>query len=122
MNKLRKSIILLCVLASFSCSLFGKPIDVDYLISEGFTGGVIILYNQPDGIMPETTKDGRIVYRIPNDGFLKVKSPLKRIAYKFNYYFVDAADKRTPIEYLYPKYYVRDRGDATSKSILSPES
>lgn len=116
MNKLKQTVILFCVLLSCSCSLLGKPTDVNYLIPKGFTGGVIILYNQPDGITPETTKDGAIIYRIPKDGFLKVKQPFKRSYHKLNYYFVDAADKQTPIEYLQPEYYVRDRGDTTTKS------
>ncbi len=117
MRKLKQISILLLALLSFSCFSIANPNKAVYLIPEGFTGGVIVLYNQPDGIIPETADDGTIIYRIPKDGFLKVKPPLKKVAYKFNYYFVDAQDKRTEIEYVYPKYYVRDRGDTTSKSL-----
>ncbi len=119
MTKQRRFIISLFALLSFSCFSIANPNKAIFLIPEGFTGGVIILYNQPDGIVPETADDGTIIYRIPKDGFLKVKPPLKKVAYKFNYYYVDANDKRTEIEYVYPKYYVRDRGDTTSKSLDS---
>lgn len=101
---------------SLSCSLLAKPIDVVYLIPENYTGGVIILYNQPDGIEPQKTKDGTIIYRIPKDGFLKVKPTFERKNFKFKYYFIDANDNRTEIEYLQRAHYVRDPGDTTSKS------
>ena len=119
MNQLRQSLILLLVSLSLACSLFAKPTDVIYLIPEGFTGGVIIIYNQPDGITPETTDDGTIVYRIPNDGVVKVKSPLDEGRYRFRYYFVDEKGKQSEIEYVYPKAYVRNPGDTTSKSLDS---
>lgn len=104
------------MLVSLSCSLFAKPTEVVYLVYDNYAGGIIILYNQADGIEPEKTKDGTIVYRIPKDGFLKVKPAFERTAYKFRYYFVDAEDKRAEIEYLQRAHYVRDPGDTTSKS------
>lgn len=116
MLKLKRIIVLWSLIFSLSCSLFAKPTDVVYLIPENFTGGVIVLYNQPDGITPETTDDGAIIYRIPKDGFLKVKPAFERKNFKFKYYFVDAQDKRTEIEYLQRAHYVRDPGDTTSKS------
>ena len=116
MRNRKRFIILLSALLSFSCVSFGKPIEVIYLIPANFTGGVIIIYNQPDGITPETTKDGTIIFQIPKDGLIKVKEPLERTAYKFSYYFVDEKGNRTPIEYLYPGHYVRNPGDKTSKS------
>lgn len=117
MYKQKKYIILLLVLFSFSCSSFAKTDDIIYLIPKGYTGGVIILYSKTDGIVPETKEDGTIIYRIPKDGFLTVKRPSKPGPYKFSYYFVNDKDQRTEIEYVYPKYYVRDRGDTTSKSM-----
>ena len=98
-----------------SCGLFAKPIEVDYLVPADFRGGVLILYNQPDGVEPEKTQDGTLVYKIPKDGFLKIKPKFERKNYKFKYYFVDAQAKRTEIEYLYQTTYVRDRGDTTSR-------
>lgn len=76
------------------------PTNVIYLIPKDFTGGVIIIYDQPDGITPETTADGTIIYRVPQDGLLKVKSKFERRNFRFKYYFVDDKDNRTEIEYL----------------------
>ena len=117
MRNRKRFIILLSALLSFSCVSFGKPIEVIYLIPANFTGGVIIIYNQPDGITPETTKDGTIIFQIPKDGLIKVKEPLERTAYKFSYYFVDEKGNRTPIEYLYPKHSVKNPGGTTSRNM-----
>lgn len=116
MIKLKRIVVLWSLIFSLSCSLFAKPTDIVYLIPENFTGGVIVLYNQPDGIEPEKTTDGAIIYRIPKDGFLKVKAAFERKNFRFKYYFVDANDKRAEIEYLQRAHYVRDPGDTASKS------
>ena len=95
--------------------MFAKPIEVNYLIPADFRGGVLVLYNQADGVEPQTTEDGTFVYKIPQDGFLKIKPKFERKYYNFKYYFVDANQKQTKIEYLYPRTYVRDKGDTTSR-------
>lgn len=116
MLHLKRIIVLWNLIFSLSCSLLAKPTDVVYLIPENYTGGVIVLYNQPDGIEPEKAKDGTIIYRIPQNGFLKIKSPFERKTYRFKYYLVDANNKRTEIEYLYPEGYVRGVGEENQKS------
>ena len=115
MNHIKHLAVVVLLLLCCSCGLFAKPIEVHYLIPAGYKGGVVVLYNQADGVEPQTTEDGTFVYKIPKDGFLKVKPKFERKYYKFRYYFVDAQDKRTEIEYLYPDTYVRDRGDTTSR-------
>lgn len=107
---------LVLLLSNLSCVSFAKPGEIIYLIPESFTGGVIIVFNQPDGITPETDKDGAIIYKIPKDGLIKVKEPITKTAYDSKYYFVDDKGKRTLIEYLYPGHYVRNPGDTVSKS------
>ena len=114
----RKNIIVWLIIAlNLSCVTFAKPVKVDYLIPENFTGGVIIVFNQPDGITPETSADGTVIYRIPIDGLIKVKEPLNRNVYELKYYFVDEKGNRTPIEYLYPKHSVRSQGVKTPRNI-----
>jgi hypothetical protein len=64
MKNLSKQIVILAfVLLSASCT-FAKPSKIEYLMPTGFTGGVIVLYNQPDGTAPEVTADGTVRYRI----------------------------------------------------------
>jgi len=118
-NGLKLQILVLFFIASLACSLLAKPTEVAYLIPEGFTGGVTILYNQKDGITPEITKDGKIIYEIPEDGFLKIKNKFERKHHKYEYYFIDDKGNRKEIEYLHPEAYVRDPGDTTSKSFDS---
>ena len=99
----KQLIILALVLFSFSCSSFAKPKAVAYLMPEGFTGGVVIAYDQPNGITPEVANDGTILYRIPKDGFLKVKQSFEGSDFRYNFYYVDDKDNLAPIEYILPK-------------------
>ena len=115
MRKTKYTTVVLLLWLCASCGLFAKPIKVEYLIPAGYKGGVLVLYNQPDGVEPDKTEDGTLVYQIPKDGFLKIKPKFERKNYKFRYYFVDSNQKQTEIEYLYPDTYVRDRGDTTSR-------
>jgi hypothetical protein len=76
-NFVSKQIIILALsLISVGCTL-AKPAKIEYLLPAGFTGGVIVLYNQPDGVAPETLDDGTIRYRIPKDGFLMLNTHKK---------------------------------------------
>ena len=97
-----------------SCAFFRQ--EAEFLIPAGYEGSVIVLFNQPDGIELEKNTDGTIIYRIPADGFLKIKNVFERKNYKFNYFYVDSQNSKIRLEYLYPRYYVRDPGDTTSKS------
>jgi hypothetical protein len=100
----------------FSCSLFAKPINMIYLIPEGYKGGVIIFYDDERGIRPKEMEDGTILYRIPQNGILIVKSLKKRGPYKLSYFYVNDKDVRTEIEYLNPRYYVKDSRELKSRN------
>lgn len=115
MEKFKQIAVLLCFVIYSSCSLLAQPVEITYLIPENYRGGVIIFFDQPDGITPEKTESGDYLYRIPADGFLKIKTPLEKKGYKLNYYFVDVQGNRTQLEYIYPTTYVRDPGDTTSR-------
>ena len=69
----------------------------------GFTGGVIILYNQPDGVTPAVSKDGTIRYYIPKNGFLKVNTNEPEEIYNYSFYYVDAKNNITRLEYILPQ-------------------
>jgi hypothetical protein len=94
-----------------SCSLFAKPINMVYLIPQGFTGGVIIVYDDIIGVEPEIDEAGSIFYRIPKDGILVVKPTKKEGPYKLSYFYVGDKDTRTEIEYLDSKNNAKDRGN-----------
>ncbi len=118
MRNHKKSIALLfLILLNFSCVSVAKPGKIVYLIPAGFSGGgVIIVFNQPDGITPETDKDGTLIFHVPQDGLVKLKEPYSRTVYNYQYYFVDEQGKRMPIEYLYPEHYVKNPGDTTTRN------
>jgi hypothetical protein len=116
MNRTKQIAIILTLLLSFSCSLFAKPIRMIYLIPEGFTGGVVIFYNDEKGTIPEEMQDGSVVYRIPQNGILIVKSPKKRGPYELSYFYVNKKDIRTEIEYLNPRYYVKNSSELKSRN------
>lgn len=115
MNRLGQITLLFYLLISSSCSLFGKLIHITYLIPNGYVGNVIIVYSQTDGIIPE--KEGETyIFRLPEDGILKVKMPFEKGSHKFDYFFVDDKGTRTELEYVYPTGWVRSSGDNTTKS------
>ena len=117
MKRQIKIIVLLLILMNLSCLSFAKPKAVAYLMPEGFTGGVIILYNQADGSIPETANDGTVLYRIPKDGLLKLKQSFEENVFRYNFYYIDDKDNLMPIEYVQLAYYVRDPGDTTTKTL-----
>ncbi len=96
----KQLLILFICLLSVSCSVFAKPVKIMYLLPEGFTGGVLVLYNQADGVNSEVSKEGTIKYRIPKDGFLKVKGDFPEDVYNFNFFSVNSKDELTSIEYI----------------------
>lgn len=105
MMKLKyKYIVLLLFLAlNLSCGLRGSyPAEAIYLIPKGYTGPVVIVFAQQDGIIPEI-ENGFTVYRIPVSGFLKVKSEAVYNINEQSFFYTDENGVRTEIEYLYPR-------------------
>lgn len=81
-----------------SCLL--KPRDGIYLLPEGFTGGVIILFDQPDG-NNRSVENGRYVYEIPLGGVLKVSDIPSTGLVDMEYFFVGKTGDRKQIQYLH---------------------
>jgi len=75
------------------------PADGIYLLPEGFTGGVVIFFDRPDGVMPEM-EDGRYVYEIPRDGILKVRSSTGSRFLRRDYYYLSDDGTRRKVESL----------------------
>jgi hypothetical protein len=108
-------------LLSLSCSMIAQPKAVAYLIPEGYTGDVIVLYKQKDGILPDTSKEGLIEYRIPADGFLKVNAEEPEV-YNYSFYAVNAKNERTRIEYILPEFAPVPKGSGmNSEDMLTEE-
>jgi hypothetical protein len=97
-NKILQMLLIAFFMLNSSCSPF-KPTNGVYLIPEGYIGEVIILFNQPDGIIPEV-ENGLFVYKIPKDGILKVKTQSVLGAVNLSYFYVSENGNRQKVEYL----------------------
>lgn len=92
-------LILSCTSCSLMLSAVSESRDGIYLIPKGYTGEVVILFDQPDGIVPEV-EDGLFVYKIPEDGMLKVKAKRYKGIVNVSYFYVDGDGQREQIKYL----------------------
>ena len=114
--KYKYAVSFLFLALNLSCGLRGlNAAEAVYLIPKGYTGPVVIFFDQPDGVTPEV-ENGFTVYKIPGDGFLKVKT---KAIYKINeqiFYYVDETGERTEIEYLYPRGWEETGSGKTRKS------
>lgn len=88
----------LLTLTVFSCKKENGE-DSIRLIPEGYTGPVVIIFNQSDGT-PVKYEDNKRVYEIPKSGILKTQFS-KNTGFQINeFYYVSDKGKRTKIEYL----------------------
>ncbi|MGB7200671.1 MAG: hypothetical protein WBD16_00220 [Pyrinomonadaceae bacterium] len=101
---------LIILLSYFGCSQLAKTRDGIFLIPKGYVGDVIILFEQPNGVMPEV-EDGQYVYKIPKDGILRVRSKRYEGVLSVNvgnasfgnglrYFYIDEDNKREEVKYL----------------------
>jgi hypothetical protein len=67
-----------------------------YLIPEGFTGKVNIVFNRNDGV-PTKYEDGRRVYNIPSNGILLTQFKINDGFINREYYYVNKTN-RIPLE------------------------
>jgi hypothetical protein len=72
-----------------------------YIIPENFTGSVIIVFEQSNGINLET-QNGANVYRVPSNGIIKVSSKAIYNSVQETYFYEDSSGVRKEIDYLYP--------------------
>jgi hypothetical protein len=97
------SVMILALLASgcdfMQQALYLVPKDGMYLIPNGYTGTVIIVYDQPDGVVPEV-EGGYYLYKIPPSGVLKVKTPPYLGIVDVKYFYVDQAGERAEVKYI----------------------
>lgn len=91
-------LLILLILITSSCNSTKEAI---YLIPDGYTGAVVILFEQPDGVtLP--VEDGFNVYKIPENGVLKVKTQAIYDIDEESFFYEDSNRERIRIEYLYP--------------------
>ena len=92
--------LIILIFLSNSCSRISFPTDGIYLIPKNYIGDVIILFNQSDGVTPEV-ENGFYVYKIPQNGILKVKTKGITGIINKSYFYVDENNQRQKIDYLY---------------------
>jgi hypothetical protein len=69
-----------------------------FLLPDGFTGIVLIAFDQKDGLA-EIGEHGVIAYKIPKNGVVKLKAPSPPSLLRSSYYFEDETGKRTLLYY-----------------------
>lgn len=97
------SLLILALLAS-GCDFMQTVVHTGprngiYLIPSGYVGAVVILYDQPDGVIPEV-EGGYYVYEIPPSGVLKVRTPAYVGIVNLKYFYVDQAGERQEVKYI----------------------
>ena len=72
------------------------------LIPKNFTGVVVIIFDQKNGLLPEV-ENGKHVYRIPLSGVLRTQVKANYRVEGHEYYYVDSLEKRTVIPFMLPE-------------------
>ncbi len=72
-----------------------------YIFPKGFKGVVLVAYDQKDGI-DDVIEDGKLIYKIPQSGVLKVKRKEAVTLSQTWHYFEDEQGKRTEFYYCFP--------------------
>ena len=72
-----------------------------FVLPQNFKGIVVIAYDQKDGL-DDTIEDGKFIYRIPQNGVMKLKRKEVTTLSKSWYYFEDEQGKRTILDFCFP--------------------
>lgn len=72
-----------------------------FILPQNFKGIVVIAYDQKDGL-DDTIEDGKFIYRIPQNGVMKLKRKEVTTLSKSWYYFEDEQGKRTILDFCFP--------------------
>nr|MBP6456005.1 hypothetical protein [Chitinophagaceae bacterium] len=71
-----------------------------FILPQGFKGIVLIAYDQKDGL-EDVKEDGKLIYKISQNGVLKLKRKEPRVLSQSWYYFEDAQGKRTELAHCF---------------------
>src|SRR4030095_11369099 len=72
--------------------------SITHLIPDGYTGPVVIVFDDAKGVLPKRDHAGGIVYEIPRDGVLRLITPPPNPGvYKVTYFYVSPDGKRQKI-------------------------
>lgn len=88
------SLILMFSIIQILVSCKNQPEPETYLIPQGFTGKVNIIFNQPTG-KPAKYENGRRVYEVPSNGVLLTQFKDEEGIVNHEYYYVDSTGERT---------------------------
>lgn len=96
MKKITCFAILICI--SYSCAQQKTEYTVR-LIPEGYTGPVVIFFNQKNGESKEY-EDGKRIYKIPRNGVLKTKFEPNYGIQNHQFFYVNEKGDRTEIPFI----------------------
>jgi hypothetical protein len=113
-------LILLGVLCAGALYLFWNPNAEIFLVPDGYKGPIVVAFSHPRGVKRERTLDA-YVYRIPNDGILRIKDSIPNGYKMVAWYYVDAKGNRTPIPHFWPEQE-QDRDKLTTPHVAEMEA
>src|ERR1022692_1020863 len=99
----------LCVIL-FSVASCQTTESEDYLIPNGFSGRVTIIFNQKDGI-PVKYGGGKRIYEIPASGILLTEFNDEYGWVNRHYYYMDSTGKKTSLEIFHNNKVFTDNAD-----------
>lgn len=93
-------LLILHILLFLSCG--DQAEDATILIPENYVGPVLVIYNQDDGAEKEY-KDGKRVYRIPENGILETQFSANYGVQNNDYYYVSSNGNKKKLHFVRPK-------------------
>lgn len=104
-------ICLLIFLFSIGCK---NPEPADFLIPNGYTGRIAVIFNQMKGVKPKYLS-GRRVYEIPANGILLTKFNYEYGFIDYRYFLIDETGNKI----LLPIYEMEHNKDGTTRYLIS---
>ncbi|SDC20766.1 DUF6843 domain-containing protein [Pedobacter soli] len=103
MNKYLSLILLFLTIFIFGCKEI--PSKEIYYIPKGFTGNILLIYNQSTG-QNDSLSNGSIIYKIPKNGILLLKGNqiVTNMMYSKFYFY----DRRAISEICFPPYSINN--------------
>ena len=91
----RSAVLVVAAVVLLGCSRSGS---ISHRIPEGYTGPVVIVFDDPKGVVPKHDDAGAVVYEIPRDGVLRLSTPPPAPGiYKVQYFYVSADGKQAKL-------------------------
>lgn len=88
-------LVIAVLLSLLACRVQGS---ITHLVPNGYVGPVVIVFDDPGGTSPGRDERGGIIYEIPPDGVLRLRTPAPEAGlYDVEYFYLRADGTRTRV-------------------------